>query len=284
MKTRKSSTIRKIAVNKAIDYIMMNLEEDITVNDVANYCGYSRYYLTRVFKEEVGEAIYQYILRIRMEKSAVVIMVENERSIGEIGGEYGYSSSNFATVFKKKWGISPESYRITSDYLKIFPNKLKNIEERVTIEYLELFKVVYERKKGNYRNIPEDWRNFVKKYKNFVTKETKYIEGIFDDPFITDEDNCMYELCQTIENDRYRLEEKSSVMTQFLGGGEYAIYHFVGNPKFIFMAYQEFLANWVPNSGRRLERKKVLNIYRKIEKGYIEMDICFPLKKKNVFE
>lgn len=49
----------------------------------------------------MGEAFYQFIKRIRLERSAWRLKVEREKSITEIGGEYGYSSSNFVTTFKK---------------------------------------------------------------------------------------------------------------------------------------------------------------------------------------
>lgn len=41
-------------VIKAIDYIVENLNEEITVEDVADYCHLSKYYFCRVFKAATG--------------------------------------------------------------------------------------------------------------------------------------------------------------------------------------------------------------------------------------
>ena len=90
--------IRSAVINKAINYIFDHIDEEITVDDVAHYCSYSRYHLTRMFKEETDEALYQFIKRIRLERSAWCLKVEKEKSITEIGEKYGYSSSNFATA------------------------------------------------------------------------------------------------------------------------------------------------------------------------------------------
>lgn len=144
MENRESTTIRSAVINRAISYIFDHIEEDITVDD---------------------EALYQFMKRVRLERSAWRLKVEKEKSITEIGGEYGYSSSNFATAFKK---------------------------------HLESFHVIYERKKGNYHDLPKEWRTFIEKYQHLATKDTIYIECTIDDPSITDEDNCMYEPCQTI--------------------------------------------------------------------------------------
>lgn len=47
MEDKGSITIRK-AVNQAINYIFEHIDEDITVEDVAKYCSYSKYHLTRM--------------------------------------------------------------------------------------------------------------------------------------------------------------------------------------------------------------------------------------------
>ena len=115
MEDRQSNTIRSEVINKAINYIFDHIDEDITVDDVAQYCSYSRYHLTRMFKEDTDEALYQFIKRVRLERSAWRLKVEKEKSITEIGGEYGYTSSNFSTAFKKHLNISPADFRKISE-------------------------------------------------------------------------------------------------------------------------------------------------------------------------
>ena len=123
--------------------------------DVAKHCSYSKYHLTRMFKEDTDEALYQFIKRVRIERSAWLLKVEKERSITDIGQSYGYSSSNFATAFKKHLDISPADYRRYSERMVeessfshgITLNELDDAEKRITIEYLEPFTVLYERKR-----------------------------------------------------------------------------------------------------------------------------------------
>ena len=82
--------------------------------------------------------------------------------------------------------------------------------------------VVYERKKGNYHNLPEEWCKFIKKYEYLSSEDTLYIECTIDDPSITDEDRCMYELCQTIS-------------------------------PILFMVYQEMFCRWLSKTGNQLD-------------------------------
>ena len=101
-----------------------------------------------------------FIKRVRIERSAWRLKVEKDRSVTEIGIDYGYSASNFATAFKKHLNISPTDFRKTSEQLveqSSFSHgiSLDDIEDSgklITIEYLDPMLVVYERKKGNIMN------------------------------------------------------------------------------------------------------------------------------------
>nr|MCR4925886.1 AraC family transcriptional regulator [Clostridiales bacterium] len=215
MDKKDSKGIYSAVINKAIDYIFENIDNDIDVEDVAKHCGYSKYHLTRMFKEDTEEAIYEFIKRVRLERSAWRLKVEKERSVTEIGGDIGYSSSNYATAFKKQMNISPANFRKNSEELvkqSAFSHgmSLDDIEvncKNITIENFEPFCVIYERKKGNYHKIGDEWCAFQKKYKHLFKEDSLYIECTVDDPSITDEDECLYELCQTIEPNCQELKD-----------------------------------------------------------------------------
>lgn len=287
MDEKNSNTIRNSVINKAIDYIFDNIDENITVDDVAKHCSYSKYHLMRMFKEDTEEALYQFIKRIRLERSAWRLKVEKDKSITKIGVDSGYSSSNFATAFKKQLNVSPVDFRKSSEQMVeessfshgVSIDELEETENLITVEQLDSFLVVYERKKGNYNNMPEEWCRFIKKYKDLATEDTIYIESTIDDPSITDENSCMYELCQTISSDHPILKENSDILTHTFDGGKYAVYHFRGFPQFLFMIYQEVFCRWLSKTGNQLDNRPIFDIYRNIgEDGYMEIDICFPLK------
>ena len=57
-------------INHAIDYILQHLGEELSVDDVAAECHFSKYYFNRMFKEETGESVYAFIKRLKLEQSA----------------------------------------------------------------------------------------------------------------------------------------------------------------------------------------------------------------------
>ncbi|MGN0268182.1 MAG: GyrI-like domain-containing protein [Lachnospiraceae bacterium] len=287
MEEKDSTTIRSAMINQAISYIFAHIDEDISVDDVANHCGYSKYHLMRLFREDMDEALYQFIKRVRLERSAWKLKVEKSRSVTDIGIEYGYSASNFATAFKKHLNVSPTDFRRTSEKLVeqssfshgISLDDIEDSGKRITIEYLDPMLVICERKKGNYHNLPAEWCKFIEKYSYLASGDTLYIECTIDDPSITDEDSCMYELCQTIPSNHPALMDGSALFTHMFGGGKYAVYHFKGFPQFLFMVYQEVFCRWLSRTGNQLDERPILDIYRHVgEDGYMEIDICFPIQ------
>ena len=277
-------TIEKTIINKAITYILSNLEEDISVGDVSSFCGISKYHLNRIFRKETGEALYEFIKRNKIERSAWRLKVEKNKSVTEISSDYGYSSSNFSTEFKKSLHISPSLFRKESEERVhlcslsrgLTLDDMESMEKNITIETLPDMFVIYERKKGNYKNMPSQWCSFIEKYSYLKTDDTLYIECTLDDPSITDEDNCLYEICQTVDKTDRRI---SNLSTTKFTGGKYAVYHYKGWPEFLYMVYQEVFCRWLTKTGYEIDPRPIIDIYRLVRNdGYMEIDICFPLK------
>ncbi|MDD6842093.1 MAG: AraC family transcriptional regulator, partial [Spirochaetales bacterium] len=260
-------TIEKTIINKAITYILYNLEEDISVDDVSSFCGVSKYHLNRIFRKETGEAIYEFIKRNRIERSAWRLKVEKDKSVTEICSDYGYSPSNYTTEFKKSLHISPSLFRKESEdrvhncslSRGLTLDDMERMENNITLETLPDMFVIYERKKGNYKNMPSEWCNFIYKYSYLKTDDTLYIECTLDDPSITDEDNCLYEICQTVEPNDPRI---SNLSTSMFLGGKCAVYHYKGWPEFLYMVYQEVFCRWLKKTGYEMDSRPIIDIYR----------------------
>ncbi|WP_432468916.1 AraC family transcriptional regulator [Agarivorans sp. Z349TD_8] len=53
--------IKNKYVNRGIDYIVDNLENELKVEDVARYFHLSKFHFTRLFKEETDDSVYAMI-------------------------------------------------------------------------------------------------------------------------------------------------------------------------------------------------------------------------------
>lgn len=96
-------------VKKCICYINENLNKKITVADLSVLCGVSADYLSHIFKEEMGDTLSSFIMRMKLE--AAKEMIAAKESNREICAKLSFSSqSHFVTAFKKYCGMTPGEY------------------------------------------------------------------------------------------------------------------------------------------------------------------------------
>jgi AraC family transcriptional regulator len=93
------------------ELIEQNLARSISLGELADAAGLSRFQFLRSFKRSTGETPYQYVLRLRIEK-AQQLLREQSLSVEAIGTAVGFSSSTrFIRAFRLKTGSTPGSYR-----------------------------------------------------------------------------------------------------------------------------------------------------------------------------
>lgn len=274
---------RKKLVNQSIDYIMEHLEEDLTLDTISAQFFISKYHFDRIFKEETGESIYAFIKRCKVDQSAVDMKLNPDKSITDIGLEYGYSSSNYSSVFRKHHNTSPTRFRqsISTQSMPIpfTPKRVvhfKTAEEYsayIDIQELNDFFVLYDRFIGNYADIEKNWYQFLDRNKTYLHENTILVERFFNDPAITNASQCIYDICMTVEPD-FGL---SNVM--WIRGGQWIVYHFNGEMKDIFGILQGIFSVWLPQSGYSMTQRYGLNVYHNIdwEKHRVVMDLCIPV-------
>ncbi|KYG26592.1 response regulator transcription factor [Alkalihalobacillus trypoxylicola] len=94
-------------VEQMIDFVQNRLNENITLQDLADELYISRNYLGQIFKKIVGESFKNYLTRIRMEKAKKMIQ-EGNYLIYEVSEKVGYvNPAYFTTTFKKYTGYTP---------------------------------------------------------------------------------------------------------------------------------------------------------------------------------
>ena len=96
---------------QALRIIHNHYDSHLQVNEIAKELNLSRSYLYKLFKEQTGYALKDYILKVKLEKSQQLLA--NPRfSITEIASMVGFTDSlAFSKRFKKQYGQSPSQYR-----------------------------------------------------------------------------------------------------------------------------------------------------------------------------
>lgn len=111
MVLQKKSSILSKPVVQCVDYIYSHIKERITVAVLAEYTGLSESYLSRVFKQNLGISISDYIREKKIEK-ATHLLRYSDKSIIDIANYLSFSSqSHFIQTFEDFTGMTPKKYR-----------------------------------------------------------------------------------------------------------------------------------------------------------------------------
>ena len=111
LKTEGDSGQNKKIVLQIITLITENLQKSYSLEDLSSYCGYSKNYLIRVFKQETGQTPFTYITGLRLHH-AKTLLTDSDLLIGEIGERCGFGSYiNFYKAFAGQFGEAPETWR-----------------------------------------------------------------------------------------------------------------------------------------------------------------------------
>jgi len=98
-------------LNTALEYIDENYTEDISLEFLAHYVGFSKYHFSRLFRQYTDYSFSDYLCLRRLNASEKLLEDPNY-SIMEVALNSGFSSiSTFNRIFKQRKGITPTEYR-----------------------------------------------------------------------------------------------------------------------------------------------------------------------------
>ncbi|HBE76532.1 MAG TPA: hypothetical protein DDW65_01935 [Firmicutes bacterium] len=280
-------------INQAIDYIVHNLDQNLTVEEIADHCCFSKFYFNRIFRLVTQESIYSFIKRLKLESAAFKLR-STRQSVTEIAMASGYSPSNFASAFKEYFGMNASEFRKTrrvpvkDPYLAVVDHiqslrkqddYFDRIDANITIRKKATMYLEYRRFIGNYINgLTPAWDGFRREMERKYgpnKEDGQYIGISYDDPLIADENHCIYDMCMAVP-------KITSVNTHKIEAGYYACYRFHDRLECLINSFNEIFALWLPFSPYRLDDKRLaLEVYHSEvdDQGKMLLDICIPVQE-----
>ncbi len=109
--TLKKAETNNSSLEKILMYCDRHYTENITINQMAKELPMGKYYISHLFKKQIGIGLNDYINTLRIE-AAQKLLITTEFSITEIAFNAGFSCPRtFNRVFYKQLGMSPREYR-----------------------------------------------------------------------------------------------------------------------------------------------------------------------------
>lgn len=283
-----------------INHIEDHLHEELSVQDVARFSGYSSHHFQKMFAAVVGMSLGTYIRRRRLTKAAHRLATTNDRII-EIAQDSGLDSQEaFTRAFKSMFATTPKEYRDRGlgPGLRAQPQMSGQFVHHLRHEGVDM-QPRFEEKKEFYviglgdkfeRGKTEDigkrlWPEFSRRL-----DEIKNKKGKNKDWYIT------YGVCQEIwvdghiqDNFRYFAAVEVEPSTKPPEGMDlikiekqnYAVFTHKGGIKNLVHTNQYIWGTWLPQSGYELAPASDLEVYPsdfQPPQNEVPFEIWVPLK------
>jgi len=294
-----------IKIHKVQDYIEHHLGQSLSIEELSNAAGFSKYHFSRIFQGMLHEPLAHYVNRIRMENALFLLAHRTDKNITDIAYELGYTDSAvFSRAFKNYYGASPREYRkeysknckdsfLLSEYNKSTAKKEWEgnpfpVTGQITIENLKEKQVAYVRHTGTYETLAKEYVCLIQTLFAQAKKQHLLVDGqncvlamYHDNPEFGEERQFRTSLCLTVPED-IRVQEDGILGRMKLEGGLYAVGHFQIQQEQYSDAWNYMYQEWITGSGYVPRDYNPFEVYRNVpsaNKSHIhEVDIYVPIE------
>ena len=111
MLTDKFKQLHLGTIERAVEYMQAHFSENISLNQLSQYCFVSPFHFARLFKAVMGIPPHKYLLNIRLQH-AKFLLANSSKPVAEIAFESGFQSiEHFATGYRQRFQVSPSQQR-----------------------------------------------------------------------------------------------------------------------------------------------------------------------------
>ena len=265
-------------------FIEERLDQELSLEELAKLAHFSPYHFHRVFRALVGESVYEYIKRLRLESAATRLRI-TERSVLDIALESGYEShEGFTRAFRQRFGVSPSEFRAgatpTRTFVKEIPMPVDTPSLQVEVKTLNAIRVAFLRHVGPYLNVGPtfgklgEWMG----KKGHIGPKTIMLGICHDDPKSVEPEKLRYDCCFSVADS---FQPTGEIGTQDIPGGSYAVLTHKGPYSGLESVYHWLYSEWLPTSGREPRNQPPFEIYRNTPMDTapenLITEICVPL-------
>ena len=103
--------LTKRQIQQVLEFIRAHLDENLSLETLAQEVGFSSYHFARLFRQATGASLHQMVLRQRIER-AQRLLRDTELPLAQVANECGFAhQSHLTQVFKQQLGCTPGAYR-----------------------------------------------------------------------------------------------------------------------------------------------------------------------------
>ncbi len=107
-------------ISSMVDWVEANISREPTLDQMSEHVGYSSYYCSSKFHENIGLSFKSYVIKRKLTSASLDLLRSNDRII-DIALKYGFSSHEaFTRSFLREFGCTPSKFRREKPPIQLF--------------------------------------------------------------------------------------------------------------------------------------------------------------------
>lgn len=251
-------------------HIQANLDQDLSLEALANRVQLSQFHFHRLFRSAIGETLKQYTQRLRLERAANRLVI-NDAAILDVALDSGFHShETFSRQFKRRFKVTPKDYRQWArGEIKRRSVSAPPLDElyaeyelsKTTVTRLAQLHVAFIRHVGPYESVTDTlWHRLERWGKSKRLPHDLIFLGIAQDaPGVTPPERLRFDAAVVVPEP---FPPEGEVGYQVLGPGEFAMTTHVGHYRTLPKAYASIVQRVVQLKKFRLAGLPAIEVYR----------------------
>ena len=277
-------------IHRVQDHVERHLGCRLLLADLARVANFSPFHFHRLYRAITGESLYQFLLRVRLERAASRLLSAPGTAITNIALDCGFSSSAaFARAFRARFGMTAGAWRTSDSKIRetvrkngmaASPSEADDGDRRlsgmsahtkakvparsVRVETIAPFTVAYVRHVGPYAGDAMLFAGLFGRLgtwagpRRLIGPNTRWLSVYHDNPEITEQDKLRLSVCLSVPSGTAATGE---VNTMEIAGGAYAMAHFEIDAAEYGAAWDWAYGEWLPASGYQPDDRPCLENY-----------------------
>ncbi|MGE3180012.1 MAG: GyrI-like domain-containing protein [Phycisphaerae bacterium] len=271
-------------IDAARKTLEQRLDEDVSLEELADIALYSPFHFHRLFRALTGETVREHVRRLRLERAAHHL-VHAATDILNIALTARYDSHEaFTRAFKSRFGIPPSEFRAQKREIRaVRITKCKEFNMDVRIESRSDEHIAFVRHTGAYNDVGAAWGTLMKwGWTKMMFGKPDTFGLCHDDPDVTPAEKLRYDACMVVDA---KTKTKGDIQTRVLPAGHFAVTLHNGALDQISSTYAKLFARVesgpIQNQSWRLgdppSLEKYLTDPRKVKPDEMKTEIWMPV-------
>lgn len=277
-------------LEKVIAFIGKHPDEKLSLTELSNVAGLSKYHFHRLFTAYIGLSLQQYIRWLRLKRAVHQLIVDKDKTIIEVAINAGFESHEaFTRAFKQVCGTNPSEFRSHLSWYAwekppyCLPKQKGDTMINVAIKNIQARRLAIL----EHRGTPEKLADSVNKLTSWAKSQSMNLKPktgeafgfAYDDPKTTEPADFRFDLGITIPE---QLKLEGNIIEKRLPAGRYAVAMHKGSRDTIGDTVYGLYRDWLPDSSEELGDLPCIFCYHNFEHEVAETELlteCWLLLK-----